>query len=59
MKKVILTIVASLALTGASYAGSYGVGVTGSLAKVNASGSEKKQQQEQLPVEQQTLTVNL
>ncbi len=41
MKKVILTIVASLALTGASYAGSYGVGVTGSLAKVNASGSEK------------------
>ena len=40
MKKLILTIVASLALTGASYAGGFGVGVAGSLAQVEASGSE-------------------
>jgi hypothetical protein len=40
MKKLILTILASLALTGASYAGSFGIGVTGSLAQVAADGSE-------------------
>ncbi len=41
MKKLILTIFASLALTGAAYAGSLGFGVSGSVAKVAADGSEK------------------
>ena len=41
MKKIILTIIATVALTGASYAGSIGIGVSGSLAKVAASGNEK------------------
>ena len=40
MKKLILTIIASLALTGVSYAGSFGIGVSGSLAQVSADGTE-------------------
>ena len=40
MKQIIITILASLALTGASYAGSFGIGASGSLAKVEASGTE-------------------
>jgi hypothetical protein len=41
MKKIILTIIATVALTGASYAGSFGIGVSGSLAHVSATGNEK------------------
>jgi len=40
MKKIIITIIASLALTGVSYAGSFGIGVSGSLALVSADGKE-------------------
>ena len=40
MKKVILTIIATLALTSAAYAGSYNIGISGSLAFVQGSGSE-------------------
>ena len=40
MKKIITTIFAFFALTGVSLAGSYGIGVTGSLAMVSAEGSE-------------------
>ena len=40
MKKLILTIITSFALTGVSYAGSFGIGVSGSLAQVSADGTE-------------------
>ena len=40
MKKIILTIIASIALTGASLAGSFGIGVSGSMALVSAEGKE-------------------
>ena len=40
MKKLILTIITSFALTGVSYAGSFGIGVSGSLALVSADGTE-------------------
>ena len=40
MKKILITILASFALTSVSYAGSFGLGVTGSMAKVSASGNE-------------------
>ena len=40
MKKLILTIITSFALTGVSYAGSFGIGVSGSLALVSADGKE-------------------
>ena len=40
MKNIITTILAFFALTGVSLAGSYGIGVTGSLAMVSAEGSE-------------------
>ena len=40
MKKLILTIITSFALTSVSYAGSFGIGVSGSLAQVSADGTE-------------------
>ena len=40
MKKILITIIATFALTGVSYAGSFGLGVTGSMGKVSASGTE-------------------
>ena len=40
MKKLIITIITSFALTGVSYAGSFGIGVSGSLATVSADGKE-------------------
>ena len=40
MRKLIITIIASLSLSGAAYAGSYGIGVSGSLAHVKADGKE-------------------
>ena len=40
MKKIIIAIIASFALTGISYAGSFGIGVSGSLAQVSADGTE-------------------
>jgi hypothetical protein len=40
MKKLIITIITSFALTSVSYAGSFGIGVSGSLAKVSADGTE-------------------
>ena len=40
MKKILITILASFALTSVSHAGSFGLGVTGSIAKVSASGTE-------------------
>ena len=40
MIKTLITAIATIALTGAAYAGGFGVGVSGSIAKVDASGSE-------------------
>ena len=40
MKKIVFTIFAVLALTGASYAGSFSIGVSGSIAQVSADGTE-------------------
>ena len=40
MKKLILTVLVSLGLTTASFAGSFGIGASGSLALVGASGTE-------------------
>jgi len=40
MKKILLGLVMSIALIGTSYAGSFGVGVQGSLAHVQADGKE-------------------
>jgi hypothetical protein len=40
MKKILITILATFALSGASYAGSVGIGISGSMAKVDATGSE-------------------
>tara|TARA_A100001015_G_scaffold209366_1_gene234383 strand:- start:161 stop:826 length:666 start_codon:yes stop_codon:yes gene_type:complete len=40
MKKILIGLLVSFALTGVSYAGSYGIGVTGSLAGVHADGTE-------------------
>ena len=40
MKKLLIVLFASLMLTGVSYAGSFGIGVSGSLAKVAAEGTE-------------------
>ena len=40
MKKILITIFATFALTSVSYAGSFGLGVTGSMGKVSASGTE-------------------
>jgi hypothetical protein len=40
MKKLLLIIITSFALTGMSYAGSFGIGVSGSIAQVEGSGSE-------------------
>ena len=40
MKKLLITIIASLSLSGVAYAGSFGIGISGSLAKVSADGKE-------------------
>jgi hypothetical protein len=40
MKKILLSIIMSLALMSVSYAGSFGVGVSGSIAHVSADGKE-------------------
>lgn len=40
MKKLVLTILATIALTGVSYAGSLGIGVSGGLIQAEASGTE-------------------
>jgi len=40
MKKIILTLVSAMLLTGVAYAGSFGVGASGSLIKVSADGKE-------------------
>jgi len=40
MKKLFIILFATLMLTGTSYAGSFGIGVSGSLAKVAAEGTE-------------------
>ena len=40
MKKILITILTSLTLTGVSYAGSFGIGASGSLAKISADGKE-------------------
>ena len=40
MKKQLLTIFAALALTTSAYAGTYGVGITGSLFSVETAASE-------------------
>ena len=40
MKKLVFTFFAVLALTGASYAGSFSIGVSGSIAQVSADGTE-------------------
>jgi len=40
MKKIILSLTAVMLLTGVAYAGSFGVGVSGSLAQIEASGTE-------------------
>jgi len=40
MKKVIISLLASIALTGVSYAGSFGVGISGSVIQVEADGTE-------------------
>jgi|TARA_B100001059_G_C17618484_1_gene468243 hypothetical protein len=40
MKKIIISIIAFFALTGASFAGSWGIGASGSIAKVAADGTE-------------------
>mgnify|MGYP001319933017 FL=1 len=40
MKKILIGLLVSFALTGVSYAGSYGIGVTGSFAGVHAEGTE-------------------
>lgn len=41
MKKLVITLITSLALTGAAFAGSFGIGVSGSIVNVDVSGSEK------------------
>lgn len=40
MKKILLVAIASFALTGISFAGSFGVGASGSIAKIKADGTE-------------------
>jgi len=40
MKKLLITIIAFFAFTGISYAGSWGMGVSGSIVKVSADGTE-------------------
>lgn len=40
MKKLLITAIATLAMTGVSYAGSFGIGVSGSYAMVEATGTE-------------------
>ena len=40
MKKLILTIFATIALAGVSHAGSFGIGISGSIAQVEGSGTE-------------------
>ena len=40
MKKLLITAIATLALTGVSYAGSFGIGISGSYAMVEATGTE-------------------
>ena len=40
MKKILLVAIASFALTGISFAGSFGVGASGSFVKVSADGTE-------------------
>jgi len=40
MKKLLITTIATLAMTGVSYAGSFGIGASGSYALVDATGTE-------------------
>tara|TARA_B100001057_G_scaffold436316_1_gene467291 strand:- start:437 stop:1108 length:672 start_codon:yes stop_codon:yes gene_type:complete len=40
MNKLLITAIVSLAMTGVSYAGSFGIGASGSLARVSADGKE-------------------
>ena len=40
LKNILISLVATISLTSAAYAGSFGLGVTGSYTKIDASGSE-------------------
>jgi hypothetical protein len=40
LKNILIGLVATISLTSVAYAGSFGLGVTGSYTKIDASGSE-------------------